>query len=180
MAQLWIYSSDTNEWQVAPLDGPAFAVTIGEASRLLVAPASTSEKGVTIRCVDAAKNHWVLMDNRTMPTARVNELPVLNGMRALHDRDLLGFDAGACGFFSTERPAAIEPFPGIEGTPAYCGRCRQAIAVDTHAVQCTNPACRVWHHQSDALPCWTHVDHCSMCDQSTALDGSFRWTPEDL
>jgi hypothetical protein len=80
-------------------------------------------------------------------------------------------------FYSTERLALVEEFPGANA-PAYCPRCKQAIASGHPAVKC--PGCGVYYHQSNELPCWTYTDVCALCPQSTALDAGYQWSPEAL
>jgi len=80
-------------------------------------------------------------------------------------------------FFSTELLAGVTPYPGSE-RPILCARCKAEIATASPAVRC--PRCGAWHHQSDELPCWTYAERCSVCDQPTALDAGFAWTPEEL
>jgi hypothetical protein len=119
---------------------------------------------------------WVVLGPSSV---RVNGAPLDLGIRVLADRDELRV-GGARVFFSTETRAAIEPYPGSERT-VLCPRCKLQMMAGTPAVRC--PKCHVWHHQSaepDGLPCWTYTEHCAAdCDQPTALDAGFRWTPED-
>jgi len=119
-----------------------------------------------------AGDAWVLVG---MPAVRVNGSPLAAGIRVLRDRDELVV-GGSRVFFSTESLAAIEPFAGDEAVS--CPRCGLGIPPRSPAVLC--PHCRVYHHQSDELPCWTYTEHCATCDQSTALEAGFRWTPEAL
>jgi hypothetical protein len=110
----------------------------------------------------------------------INGLPLRLGTRVLRDRDEIifaGAQISAPGYFSTERPACIEALPeSLE--PIYCARCRQLIEIGAAAVRC--PGCDLWHHQTAELPCWTYAPKCALCEQPTALEGGFRWTPEAL
>ena len=146
------------EWSRMPLDADALA--IHPSVRLL-------------RRTTAGREDWLLVGT---PAVRVNGVPLDAGIRVLDDRDELRTDDDRT-FFSTESLAAIAPFPGDERA-TFCPRCKLEIAPGSPAVRC--PHCGVWHHQSDELPCWMYAEHCTMCDQPTALDAGFRWTPEEL
>jgi hypothetical protein len=181
MSQLWIETADVaGGWRVAALQGPAFALHAGDAVAAPIAEDRPDAFEIALLCADAAADRWFVVVRGPNHALRINGVPVSNGLRAIRDRDMLQLHAGTRLFFTTERPAEVVPFPGIENGQAYCARCRQPIELETPAVRCPNPACRVWHHQRGELECWTHADHCSLCDQPTALDGSLRWSPEEL
>lgn len=181
MPQLWIERVDNGgAWRIAPLQGDAFALQAGDEVAVPMTEDCLGSFEVALVCADTLADRWFAIAGGPNHTLRVNGVPVLNGIRAVRDRDMLQLRTGTRLFFTTERPAEVVPFPGIENGQAYCARCRQPIEVDTPAVRCPNPACRVWHHQHGDLECWTHADHCSLCDQPTALDGSLRWSPEEL
>ena len=115
---------------------------------------------------------------------QVNATPIQLGIRVLSHRDEIFLTGGASDFpsrfyFSTERLAHVEPFPGTDGS-AICGRCKQPIERGDLAVRCPSANCGIWHHQTEHLGCWTYSDHCALCPTPTALDSGFRWTPEDL
>jgi hypothetical protein len=80
-------------------------------------------------------------------------------------------------FFSTERLAAVAPYPAGDRRGS-CPRCKQLLTVGDAAVRC--PSCGLWHHATDELPCWTYGEHCAACQQVTSLDAGFQWTPEEL
>ena len=123
----------------------------------------------------------------TAPDARVliNGLPVPLGIAILADRDEIRFaatDEAPRGllspiYFSTERLAAVAAYPA-DGRRGSCPRCKQALTAGESAVCC--PGCGLWHHATEALPCWSYGEHCAACPQATALDAGFQWTPEDL
>ncbi len=115
---------------------------------------------------------WVLLAG---PDTRMNGTPLVTGIRVLRDRDELVV-GGDRMFFSTESLATIAPFDGP--VAVSCPRCRLEVVPGTPAVVC--PGCRVVHHQSDELPCFTYDPRCAACDHATALDAGFRWTPEAL
>jgi hypothetical protein len=120
---------------------------------------------------------WLLLTTQDH-AVWVNGSPLSTRLRVLRDRDEVRLRDGRRLFFSTERLAQIEAFPGAEDT-IYCVRCRQALAPHSPAIQ-QCPACGVWHHQTEELLCWTYAERCAMCDQQTRLDAGFRWTPEEL
>jgi hypothetical protein len=70
-------------------------------------------------------------------------------MRALDAGDELRIGDGPSIFFSTERLACIEPFPGGDAA-TFCPRCKQVIESGGAAVRC--PACGSWHRQAYELP----------------------------
>jgi hypothetical protein len=107
----------------------------------------------------------------------VNGLPLRLGVRALSDRDEIRVAGAGTVFFSTETLARPVPFPGGPH-PVSCARCHQDITPGVAAVRC--PRCGVWHHECDALHCWTYESHCQLCAQPSALDAGFGWSPEDL
>jgi hypothetical protein len=108
---------------------------------------------------------------------RVNGQPLCTGIRVLQDRDELYVDGLGRAFFSAERRTCVVPFAAA-ARPATCPRCKQVIVEHAAAVQC--PQCRIWYHQSDELPCWQYAERCALCDQSTAMEAGFRWSPVDL
>ena len=116
---------------------------------------------------------WVVIG---APGVHVNGAPLDTGIRLLRDRDELRA-GGRRTFFSGESLAEVVLFPGGERS-VFCPRCRLEVAPGSPAVRC--PGCNVWHHQTDDMPCWTYGDHCTLCEQPTALDVGFRWTPEGL
>lgn len=157
MAHLWIPAADERDWQLLPL---AAVTSVGDSAQVL---GSYTPEG----------RRWVLLGS---PAVRVNGLPVGAGLVALRDRDEICAD-GRRVFFSSEALAAVVPFPGGERA-TICPRCMLEIPAEAAAVAC--PQCRVWHHSTDPLPCWTYAERCALCDQATALDAGFRWTPEAL
>ena len=180
MAHLW-ERNDTGEWEAVPADGDLTRLVPGLGSALADVPdrdLQSLETPVLLRLSGpGAREAWVLL---TPPTVhlRVNGAPLHSGIRVLHDRDAIQLTDGSPTYFSTERLAVLEPFPGSP-EPVYCPRCRTEIARASMAVCCPN--CRAWHHQDEEFGCWLYADSCAMCDQPTALDSGFRWHPgEDL
>jgi hypothetical protein len=148
-------------WAVAPLEAAGAAFGEPPGSPLF------------LPCPDAAAEFWVLVGP---PDVTVNGLPLLAGLRVLRDRDEV-CAGGHQVFFSTERLARVEPFPGA-AQPIYCARCKDVIERGADAVRC--PDCGLWCHQTADTPCWTYGETCALCPQPTDLDASYRWTPEEL
>ena len=163
----------TPRWAAVPLDRAAFSLVRDSAQTLrLRAGAEAADAPATLlRSQLDGQENWVLTGD-----ARVNGMPLLTGIRVLRDRDELEVN-GVHAFFSTETLALVEPMPRGDKR-VFCPRCKQGIESESAAVRC--PRCRVWHHQSDDLPCWTYAERCALCDQPTALDAGYRWTPEEL
>jgi hypothetical protein len=97
------------------------------------------------------------------------------GLRVLRHRDEIRLGGGPSFYFSSERVARVEPYDR-DDTPK-CPRCAQAIRRGDLSVAC--PGCGVRLHQTEELPCWTHVPKCAACEQATALDAGLQWKPED-
>lgn len=178
MAHLWTEDAD-GAWAVLPLtseplDLARVPATVGSLRpRRRPAPRG----GVVLRSVTLAGTGsvtWVLIAGGGAGV-RVNGMSTPSGIRVLSDRDEIRIDGVGSVFFSTERLASVEPYPGGD-REIHCPRCRQAVDPGAAAVRC--PGCGVWHHQSPELPCWSYASTCALCPQATALDAGFRWTPE--
>ena len=157
MAHLWLCeSSGGDAWEMMPLDDDAVAVL----------------SAVQLRRAAGEPDTWTLIGP---PRVRVNGHPLDAGIRVLRDRDELRV-GGRRAFFSTETLAMVVPFPGER--PTLCPRCKLEILPGSPAVRC--PQCGIWHHQSEEFPCWLYSSTCTNCDQLTALDAHFRWSPETL
>ncbi|MGQ0701894.1 MAG: hypothetical protein ACT4PM_02025 [Gemmatimonadales bacterium] len=166
MAHLWLEQSP--DWVIIPLDRDELSLT--------ELPPREPGRGVLVKSGAAGRADWHLVAGEEHQI-RVNGLPLVTGLRTLIDRDEIRLPRLGTLFFSTERLARVEPLPPEAGQVA-CPRCRQAIEPGALAVRC--PACEVWHHASDELPCWTYAEHCALCRQPTALDTGYQWTPEEL
>jgi len=146
-----------------PLDGPAGeaqpareaggrepAATPNEASTAPSSGASPTVPGDSPTALVAGSASgrtptWALLASRSSEVA-VNGSPVLLGICVLKHRDRIVADCGGqlrTFYFSSEKPAAIEPFPGPE--PVVCPRCKSPISPGEPAVCC--PACGFWHHE---------------------------------
>lgn len=185
MAHFW-FADKHERWQTTPLDG-------GGARRLTpdgLTPADAeAPSAATSAEADAPLVHpfgektlrWALVTPPGVPV-RVNGAAELPGVRVLDDRDEIVFHADDVDeplrlWFSNESLAVVESFES-NGAAVSCPRCKMKIAEGAGAVRC--PACNTWHHENEERACWTYSDHCALCDQQTALDAGFRWTPEGL
>jgi len=160
---------DPQTWVPIPLEGERFAFGSargGEGSDPFLRPAAGQ---------NLPEDTWVLLAAPST-SASINGQATLLGIRALKDRDEIVV-GGERLFFTKERLAMAQPFPGA-GQAVFCARCKQEIASPCPAVRC--PACGTWCHESEDLPCWTYAVACPLCDQPTALDAGYRWTPEEL
>ena len=166
MPHLWLHHND--RWQPAPLGGTALVPDGSGALR----PAAAGE-AAPLRFHAAGNDAWVLLAAPRV-AVRVNGGALAAGIRVLRDRDEIVLGGSRC-FFSTERLAQVEPFPGAAG-PVFCARCRQAVAQESAAVRC--PGCGTWCHQREDLGCWTYGPKCPLCEQITPLDAGYRWEPE--
>jgi len=186
MAHIWI-QSDAGDWQTVTLDANCCRLTMAGPSRLGAADPSPLDAASTvlIRRVPGPKaDVWTLLAGAAARPL-VNGLPAPHGIVVLSDRDEIrwpvrpGMDVPLATplYFSTERLAAVVPYPA-EGRRGSCPRCKQPLTAGEDAVRC--PGCGLWHHATAVLPCWTHVGCCAVCEQPTALDAGFRWTPEEL
>jgi hypothetical protein len=175
MAHMW-FQDAAGAWAVVALDGEAFVL---HASRVAPLAADAAAAGAPIllhhdaRDDGAEREVWAVLGD-----VLVNGVGAATRIQALRDRDELRLPGTRPAFFSTERLACVEPMPAAE-RPVACPRCTQAIAAGSPAVRC--PACGVHYHQDPAarLPCWTYHATCALCPQPTALDGGYRWTPEE-
>ena len=182
MAHMWI--ADNSEagpgkpegWIVAPLTADAIALDAGVPST--VRDAEETPAALLSRIADSGGETWTLMGCEDV---HVNGVPLFAGIVLLRDRDELQLRTSdgerARLFFSTEQLAVVEAFPGSQ-QETRCPRCKRMIDPGELAVRCPNDG--VWHHQHDEKPCWTYGRHCTLCDQSTSLDGTYRWTPSEL
>ncbi|MAE64932.1 MAG: hypothetical protein CMJ18_11740 [Phycisphaeraceae bacterium] len=176
MANIWTQNDDES-WRHRAIDGARLGLRASEdaAHAVHVCDAQGDAALVTlVRSDSDERQEWALVcaDPKRV---RVNGAPVF-GLRMLEHRDELRLDAGRA-LFSTETLPVITPFAGPKG--AKCPRCMLEIEHETDSVRC--PTCHVAHHQTAKRPCWTYSDLCAACvDHPTALDGGYRWTPEDL
>jgi hypothetical protein len=184
LAHIWV-RHDEDEWKAIALEAEVCALTPRGPSAL---PADTEDgdsAAVRIRRFQSGREDaWALLAD-TSASVLVNGLPVPHGLVVLADRDEITppwsgtgarVESGTC-FFSIERLAAVEPFPS-DGRRGSCPRCKQPLTPGGDAVRC--PGCGLWHHATVDTPCWSYAPTCAACDQATAFDAGFRWTPEEL
>jgi len=182
LANLWLQIKKDGKafWAIAPLRGAELFKLRANAGAPISAQSRGSEtfKGPIIhRWQDQAQETWVLMTPQDVPVI-VNGNQVLGGIKVLENRDEIRFGGTNFRFYySAEQLARIDRFEGGERTMT-CPRCSQEILEGNAVVEC--PLCGVLHHQSEQYPCWTYAEHCALCNQSTALDMGYQWTPEGL
>jgi hypothetical protein len=187
MAQAWI--KDLQEeagWLAAVLRESCYAIHPRGNAPLLAISANASLTAPLLR--QGEGESWLLLLPPKM-SAFVNGQRLKLGIRLLRDRDEVLLPESLADeptdaepqrlFFSTERLAVIEPFAGAK-KPVVCSRCKQVMAPGQLAVRCPNSRCGLWHHAFADQPCWTYANKCSNCDQPTALDAGYRWTPDQL
>lgn len=185
MAQIWLKAA-TDGWRTIALVADTCALAsagLRSVDTAVEAPADP-RAALLHRVSGAGDDTWALLAG---PLARplVNGLPVPLGLVVLADRDEIRWPAPldpSCPppwpiFFSTERLATIAPYPP-DARRGSCPRCKQPLTPGDPAVRC--PGCGLWHHATEALPCWTYGEQCAACPQPTSLDTGFQWTPEDL
>lgn len=178
MAHVWL-ADNIGRWSPAPFQEEwtalgADRVSLTDAAS--VASCSREAPVIVRRAFASSADRWILLCSDAVEV-RVNGAPLALGVHLLKDRDAIRLGDGRLFFFSTEELATVRAFPGLERA-VFCPRCKLVIEQGSPAVRC--PQCRTWHHQSDDLPCWRYADHCALCDQQTAEDNGYRWTPDDL
>jgi len=179
MAHLWIEESPS-DWAIVPLPSSGVDITATPDGRIV------RIRGVNQHAADVAavrvcsgpdtRRQWHLMAPRASRVS-INGLPLLGGMRVLADRDEVHVAGCTSFFFSTEELARVVAM-AVTDTVITCPRCRQRIEPGVPAVTC--PACGLWHHQSEDLPCWNYAATCALCPQLTAVDVGYQWTPMEL
>jgi hypothetical protein len=171
MAIIWF--NDGSEWRSQELGGAA--VRLSDVGPELSSALSDHDAHAVL-VAPYAPDRWVVLAGAET-RVRVNGLPMA-GIHVLSDRDEVRVwsSGGLAFFYSSERKASIEPYEGQSG--AVCPRCQQGIGVGDPAVRC--PRCGVWHHETEALGCWTYDARCAVCSDATQLNAPYRWQPEDL
>lgn len=109
---------------------------------------------------------------------RVNQSPVVSGLRVLRHRDAIRIGQAPVLYFTTERLARVETFPGFD-QPTHCPRCRREILAGDAVVQC--PACKITMHEMPANErgCWSYATTC-VCGGPTDFSAGYQWHPGDL
>ena len=197
MAQLWMQGEMEEDgrrftgagWVVRPItgDNECLAATGPQAAGAEREGGGDPMAASLLRAGGSGSELWAVLGSQSV---FVNGDPLLLGIRVLTDRDELRIGGEPPFYFSSERLAKVEPFPGVDRR-TFCARCKTEIYEGTPAVKCPN--CNVWCHESgseasgpgseaDALPCWSYPGtvSCPMCGQSNDFDAGYRWTPEGL
>jgi hypothetical protein len=168
MAHLWVEGSWTGhgepEWVVQPLAGK-WAV-----------PLPAARTAALLLCSRAAAGESWLIMNVVPAGVALNGAPLRTGIRTLADRDEIRIAGLGRVFYSSERLAQVQPFPGADRR-VDCSRCVQEMLPGTPAVCC--PRCERWMHMSTELPCWSYAETC-LCPQPTTLNAGYQWTPNGL
>jgi hypothetical protein len=160
----FIWKPGPQGWCAVPLDDTALPIAADDPGGAVL----------LLRSRGPAGEEWFLLAVSS-GGVEVNGVPLYTGIRALRDRDHLSVAGVGEMFFTSERLAQITAFPGsVE--PMYCPRDRRVLLPNEPCVQCPAPACAAYHHAA----CWSYCDTCALCEQPTALDAGFRWTPGDL
>jgi len=149
---LWLWNSETDQWQ-AEQAPPGEPFPVGCQAILL----------------PLGGDRWGLLARDEVVVNGVPALP----LRLLADKDEILINREII-FFSAESGAEVVPFPAPE-REVCCGRCKGKLQAGEFAAQCLR--CKVWHHQTQELPCWTYGATCSSCDCSTK---GGAWRPEPL
>jgi hypothetical protein len=178
MAHIWSLA-DSGEWLAWILEAQSVRLSAVAPRVQAAAPVSSGVDSAAVllhRSSTPSGAAWVLLAGAEAGI-RVNGVAAGHGIVQLRDRDEIRWPSSSPVFFSTEQLAVVVPVPD-DGARGFCPRCKQAIAAGEPAVRC--PACAVWHHATEALPCWTYAERCAACPQPTAADTGFAWTPEAL
>ena len=100
-------------------------------------------------------------------------------IRVLRHRDSIWWPGADAAFFSTEKLAKVEIYPG-HSERLDCPRCKKPILEGNQIVVCHG--CSTIHHMEPDPPlrlnCWTYSDHCGACPYSSDMSGGLRWVPE--
>ena len=189
MAHIWVHqksssvdnsSSTTRTWfpiRLNPDEGLVFTKT-GIISSHHRQNYKDEELGSIMHSRNGDQDYWVLLSSSKDLYVNCDPLTLFK-ICVLKDRDEIRHTGYWRVYINFEEFAVIEPFPGSQNE-LFCPRCKQNISAKDPAVRCPN--CKTWYHQSIAeeLECWTYSEKCSLCDQKTDLNGTFRWTPEGV
>lgn len=188
MAHFWM-QEPLGDWVIFPLDAAAYS--LGSACESGIRPLTEgSDEGISDGLLvvqskpeqgpaGSERERWVLLSNNQRDVY-VNGDRLHTGLRVLRDRDELRISADDRYFFSTERLAEVQNYPGGADRSLFCPRCKQEVKENDVAVKC--PLCGNWYHESEdtELLCWTYTEICATCPQKTSLSGEFRWCPDEL
>lgn len=177
MSHVWI-ASDSDGWSAHELEDAPHAVLPAPPILTRWQPSSRGPAPIALLLPwtrSGGRESFVLLARQTH-SIRVNGAPLQTGFRVLRDRDSIQLADRSPIYFSNQRLPVIEPLPETD-EPRFCPRCKTLIEPGSPAVHCVN--CGSWYHQSDEFPCWNYSDTCH-CGLPTALDGDYRWTPNEL
>jgi hypothetical protein len=144
MAHLWVGTGEDG-WAVALLVGDAF-VLAPQADRpvrvcrsWVLTPGESKVAGgrsqeamahdgaILVRSACGDKERWVLLAAPASQTTAVNGMPVVLGIRVLHNRDEVRVPGAPRMLFSTERLARVEPYAGPSYGRCSCTLCERAV-----------------------------------------------------
>jgi hypothetical protein len=165
MAFLWTKAAD--KWATHPLDG---------TQSLLENPAGHSIPPIQLHFSEETGNSWYLLASSNAAVS-INTVVVRNGIRVLHDKDLIRWGDQQF-YFTTDGPLLPAPFPG-SGAPCLCPRCKTEILPGRLAIHCH---CGIWVHEdaSIAKPCFSYGETCPVCSQRTDQAAAFSFNPQEL
>ena len=106
----------------------------------------------------------------------VNQCRITAGLRVLRHRDAIRIGQAPVLYFSTEKLAGVETFPGSD-EPTHCPRCCSEIHPNDDVVRC--PSCQVALHHMPAggRGCFTYSPTCPVCGGPTDLRAEYQWHP---
>jgi len=109
----------------------------------------------------------------------VNQGRVFSGLRVLRHRDAIRIGQAPALYFTTERLAQVETFPGSDEA-THCPRCRSEILPNDAVVRC--PGCQVAMHEMPAEKrgCWSYAPTCCVCGGPTDFSTGYQWHPGSL
>jgi hypothetical protein len=177
MSLVWM-PVEADSWSAHELETAAYALrpTASTLTRHEPGACPPSDGVLLVPCASSAASDSFALLARPSHSARVNGVPLHNGMRVLRDRDSIQLADRPQIYFSNERLPVVEPLPESD-EPRFCPRCKASIETGSPAVRCVS--CGSWYHQTDEFPCWNYSESC-VCGHPTALDGDYRWTPHEL
>jgi hypothetical protein len=171
MPVLWIQHEQEQRWSPVPLNGEAVALPIDPEQQ---ASAEVDRASAVLLPLSGGSDRFLIAGSDA--AVWINGDPLVLGIRVLRDRDVIRVGAGECVVYSAEALPSVVSFDEQRQVP--CARCKTDITAGFLAVRC--PKCGAWHHQGGDLLCWTYTEKCAGCDQPTAMDGCYHWTPEGL
>jgi hypothetical protein len=167
--------NDDGEWAVLQLNTESLLLT-EKPPRRVCSPGIDASIRSQVVISPCDNDRWLLMWG-VEREVRINGIPQQLGLKLLDDRDEIRITGLAPFFYSTERLARIEPYPGSD-RQIRCARSKLPIEKGTPAVRC--PCCGLWHLMTEEHPAWTYGETCASCSYPTDLEAGFRWTPAEV